>query len=75
MTTDHGMASTETEHRVEWGSFGWRCSCGRGREAWLTSTGRARAAAQRHQFSEWRKAYRRSTDAELSAYVSRRGQS
>lgn len=67
-----------TEHRVEWGMYGWACSCGAGRE-WSLSYGtggtvaRAKAAAHRHQFSEWRKANgpKGATDQQLTDYVAK----
>lgn len=42
------MTEPSTEHRTEWGHFGWACSCGAGRDWPLAPVGRARAAAQAH---------------------------
>lgn len=59
MTTDDQVSDImRATHRVQFGHFGWDCSCGAGRFAALTPIGRARAAAMRHQRSETRKAYR-----------------
>lgn len=35
-------------HAVEWGHFGWACSCGAGREWPLAPESRAKAAAMAH---------------------------
>ena len=35
-------------HRIEWGNYGWACSCGAGRDWALAPVGRARAAAHAH---------------------------
>ncbi len=43
------------EHRIDYGNFGWACSCGAGRDWPLAPVGRARAAAMRHQAAEVRK--------------------
>ncbi len=37
------------DHVVEWGQFGWACSCGAGRDWPLAPASRGRAAAQAHQ--------------------------
>jgi hypothetical protein len=59
----------DTEHRAEWGNYGWACACGAGRDWPLAPVGRARAAAQAHQ----RAAARASLNAPATAHCDRCG--
>ena len=44
------------EHRIDWGQFGWSCTCGAGRKWPLAPYSRGKAAGMAHQRAEARKA-------------------
>lgn len=55
------------QHHVEFGHFGWACSCGAGRDWPLAPIARARTAANAHLRAVHRRDWRYKDDLDLTA--------